>query len=273
MTTLPPEHAPPPPAEIHQARQVAESFGADAARYDRTRPHYPGALVERIVAESPGPDVLDVGCGTGIAARQFQAAGCQVLGVEPDERMAAFARQSGVPTEVARFEDWDGAGRSFDAVIAGQAWHWVDPAAGAVAAARVLRPGGRVALFWYVFQPPPDLGEEFSAVYRQVLPDSPFGREGRLPSLQAYSVIFTRAADGLREAGAFTEPEQWRFDWDCRHSREEWLEMVPTFGGHSLIPAVQREELLTGIGAAVDAAGGGFSCHYTAAVVSAITRH
>ncbi|MGW3626958.1 methyltransferase domain-containing protein [Streptomyces sp. NPDC000880] len=31
---------------------------------------------------------LDVGCGTGIAARQFQAVGCRVLGVEPDARMA-----------------------------------------------------------------------------------------------------------------------------------------------------------------------------------------
>ena len=63
---------------------MAESFGADAERYDRTRPRYPGALVERIIAGSPGLDVLDVGTGTGIAARQFQAAGCKVLGVEPD---------------------------------------------------------------------------------------------------------------------------------------------------------------------------------------------
>jgi ubiquinone/menaquinone biosynthesis C-methylase UbiE len=52
---------------------MAESFGTDAERYDRARPRYPDALVERIAAGSPGPDVLDVGCGTGIAARQFQA--------------------------------------------------------------------------------------------------------------------------------------------------------------------------------------------------------
>src|SRR5258708_16201220 len=69
--------------EPHQHRQVAESFGSDAERYDRARPNYPGALVERIVAASPGLDVLDVGCGTGIAARQFQAAGRRVLGVDP----------------------------------------------------------------------------------------------------------------------------------------------------------------------------------------------
>jgi len=101
----------PPPAdsapELHQRRQVAESFGEDPGRYDRTRPPYPGALVKRIVAASPGPDVLDVGCGTGIAARQFQAAGCHVLGVEADARMAAFARRIGTEVEVATFEAWE----------------------------------------------------------------------------------------------------------------------------------------------------------------------
>lgn len=45
--------------------------------------------------------------------------------------MAAFARDRGLPVEVAAFEAWDPAGRAFDAVIAAQSWHWVDPAAGA----------------------------------------------------------------------------------------------------------------------------------------------
>src|SRR6516165_12487746 len=98
-------------SEPHQHRQVAESFGADAERYDRARPGYPGALVERIVAASPGLDVLDVGVGTGIAARQLQAAGCRVLGVDPDARMAGLARRLGIEAEVATFEAWDPAGR------------------------------------------------------------------------------------------------------------------------------------------------------------------
>mgnify|MGYP004495330689 CR=1 FL=1 len=130
MPTLPSAPAPRPESQPHQHRQVAESFGSDPERYDRTRPRYPDAMVERIVAASPGPDVLDVGCGTGIAARQFQAAGCRVLGVDPDARMAEQARRHGVEVEVATFEAWDPAGRTFDAVVAGQAWHWVDPVAG-----------------------------------------------------------------------------------------------------------------------------------------------
>jgi SAM-dependent methyltransferase len=257
------------PSEAHRARHIAESFGADPARYDRARPRYPEALVERIVAASPGRDVVDVGCGTGIAARQFQAAGCTVLGVEPDARMAEWARRPGLEVEVSTFEGWDPAGRTFDAVVAGMTWHWVDPVAGAAKAARALRPGGRLALFWYVFQPPSDLGEAFTAAYRRALPDSPFGGAPPMPGLDAYSAFFTTATDGMRRAGGFGEPERWRYDWDQSYSRDEWLDLVPTSGGHSRLPAAALDELLTGIGGAVDAVGGSFTMHYTAVVVTA----
>ena len=101
-----------PLPELHKARPMAESFGTDAEGYDQARPGYPEALAARIVAGSPGLDVLDVGTGTGIAARQFQAAGCTVLGVEPDTRMAEFARAHGLAVEVATFEALHRAERS-----------------------------------------------------------------------------------------------------------------------------------------------------------------
>jgi SAM-dependent methyltransferase len=278
MPTIPPEqaHSPGPgpreAREAHQARELAESFGSEAERYDRARPRYPDALIERIVGASPGRDVLDVGCGTGISSRQFQAAGCRVLGVDPDAQMAAFARQRGLDADVARFEDWDPAGRTFDAVVAGMTWHWVDSRAGAAKAAQVLRPGGRLAVFWYVFQPPPGLGEEFSAVYRRVLPPgSPFAR-GPMPGLASYSAFFTKAEAGIRQAGAFSDPEpweQWRYDWDQPYTRDQWLDVVPTAGGHSTFPPATRQALLADVGAAIDAAGGSFTMHYTAAAVTA----
>jgi SAM-dependent methyltransferase len=255
-------------SKTHQYRQVAESFGSDAERYDRARPSYPGVLVERIVAASPGPDILDAGCGTGIAARQFQAAGCRVLGVDPDARMADLARRSGIEVEVATFEAWDPAGREFDAVIAAQAWHWVDPVTGAAKAALALRPGGRLAVFWNAFQPPPGLAEALAGVYRRVPTGLPFNPWAR-PALDAYLTMCGTAADGLRQAGGFGQPEQWQFDWDRPYTRDELLEQVPTAGGHSQIPPARLQELLAGIGAAVDAIGGSFTAHYTTVAVTA----
>ncbi len=247
---------------------MAQSFGSDPERYNRARPSYPAALVERVIAASPGRDVLDVGCGTGIVARQFQAAGCSVLGVEPDARMAGHARQRGLEIEVATFEDWDPAGRAFDVIVAGQAWHWIDPVAGAGKAARSLRPGGRLAVFWNASQPPPDLAEAFAAVFRRVLPDSPLFQRS-VPGAEAYSGLSAKAADGIRETSAFGDPEHWEFEWDRPYSRDEWLEQVPTSGFAVRLQPDAMQRILAGIGAAIDAAGGSFTMHYTTVAVTA----
>jgi SAM-dependent methyltransferase len=249
---------------------MAESFGTDAARYDRTRPSYPRAMVDRILAASPGPRVLDVGCGTGIVARLFQTAGAQVLGVDPDERMARLARAGGLEVEVARIEDWDPAGRTVDVAVAGQAWHWVDPVAGAARAAQALRPGGRLAVFWNAFRPPAGLGEAIAAAYQRVLPDAPL--RGGLPGPDGYTKLGDRAAAGMREAGSFGPTERWRFDWERAYTRDEWLDLVPTYGGNTQLPAGVLGKVLDGIGAAVDAIGGRFTMGYTTVVTTARRR-
>ncbi|GAA3439769.1 class I SAM-dependent methyltransferase [Kutzneria kofuensis] len=248
-----------------ERRKVAESFGIDAQRYDRNRPSYPDALITRIVAGSPGKKLLDVGCGTGIEARQFQAAGCTVLGVEPDARMADFARTTGVETEVSTFETWDDRGRRFDAVVSGTAWHWVDPVKGAAKAAEVLGPGGRLAAFWHVFDLPKPIGEAFAKVYTGVVPDSPFDFTANRSMIDLYQGQFDLTADGLRQAG-FEEPEQWRYDWERHYTRDEWLELLATHGSMTPLTDEQRAEILTAMKPAL---GDGFTLPYATVAVTA----
>ncbi|MBO2449624.1 class I SAM-dependent methyltransferase [Actinomadura barringtoniae] len=269
MPTLPSGPSPEPVGESHRQRGMAESFGIDAERYDRTRPRYPDAMVERVVAATPGPEILDVGSGTGIAARQFQAAGCRVFGVEPDARMAEFARGRGLESEQATIETWDPAGRRYDGFIAAQTWHWVDPVAGAAKAAEVLRPGGRLALFWNVALTPPDVTEAFGELYNRLMPGSLAARAYSNVSVEAYSAPLTKAMDGIRQAGAFTEPEQWKFEWTQPYTRDEWLDVLPTQGVATQLPADRLNEILAEVGAALDRLGGAFTMNYTTIVVTA----
>lgn len=249
----------------HDARTMAESFGADPARYDRLRPSYPAAMVDAIVADAPGRDVLDVGCGTGIAARLLQAAHCRVLGVEVDARMADFARSRGLEVEVAPFEAWDRKGRAFDALVSGTTWHWIDPRAGAQRAADALVPGGLFAAFWNVQHAPPDLEEAFNAAYAEIAPSSLFARQGA----KAHHRIVNRAARGISDTGAFDTPRVRRYDWELSYTRDAWLDLVTTFGGHGLLPTDQRAELEAALGAAVDAAGGSFTMRYETQLLTA----
>ncbi len=257
--------------EAHRARWAAESFGVDPERYDRTRPGYPRALVDKVMAGTRGREALDVGIGTGLSARPFRAAGCRVLGVEVDPRMAAFARRDGFEVDVARFEDWDPAGRTFDLILAGTTWHWIDPAAGAAKAAGLLRPAGQLALFWNVGQPPAELAQAFAALYQRLLPDTPFARTPRDP-LTAAQRILTRAADEIRAVGTFSEPERWQIDWEQTYTTDEWLDLVPTFGGHSQFSPATLEQLLDGIRAAIEAAAGKFTIRYATVALTAIRK-
>jgi SAM-dependent methyltransferase len=154
----------------------------------------------------------------------------------------------------------------FDAVVSGQTWHWVDPVAGAAKAASALRPGGRLAVFWNVAQPPPDLAESFGDVYRRALPDS---LPAFAPAAAGYSPFTDRAVDGIRQSGAFGEHEQWEFDWTRTYTRDEWLDQLPTSGATTLLPPEKLAEVLASVGAVVDAAGGSFTMTYTAVVVTA----
>jgi SAM-dependent methyltransferase len=224
--------------------------------------------VDRVIAAIPGRDILDVGCGTGIVARQFQAAGCRVLGVDPDERMAAVARQLGLDVEVAKVEEWSPAGRQFDAVVAGQAWHWVDPVAGAVKAADALRPAGLLAVFWNAGQPPGDLATAFAQVTSQLMPGLPASAAGR-PAVEVYLSGCARVADAIRGTGLFRDPEQWRFDWEHAYTRDEWLDVLPTHGFHTQLPPDTLAAVLERTGAAIDAHGGRFTMSYSTVGIAA----
>ncbi|GAB3564547.1 class I SAM-dependent methyltransferase [Spelaeicoccus albus] len=251
---------------------MAESFGTDAARYDRARFSYPSELIERIVERSPGPTFVDVGCGTGIAARQFAAAGCRVLGVEPDSRMAAFARHSGIDVEECTFENWDPAGRIVDAVVAGQARHWVDPAAGATKASGVLRPGGILAVFWHAFEPPRDVASAFVSAFRRAVPDAPVAVTTETMTRDAYRAICAKPAAGIRGSEAFGVVEEWRDDWAVTLTRDEWLDQLPTQGLLTQLAPDARAPILDAVGAAIDARGGSFMLKCATFTVAARRR-
>jgi SAM-dependent methyltransferase len=131
--------------------------------YDRVAPEYnawAGGLHSRVAAKlvdvaAPrrGDAVLDVGCGTGLVTHLLaEAIGAKgsVIGIDLSARMLDLARPGARPNtkfmamaaEHMVFRD-----RSFDLITYGQSLPYlVDPLASLEEAARLLRPGGRVAL-------------------------------------------------------------------------------------------------------------------------------
>jgi SAM-dependent methyltransferase len=234
------------------------SFGSVAERYDRARPSYPDELVDRLLSDG-ATEVLDIGCGTGKASRMFAARGCDVLGVEADERMADHARSHGIDVEISSFEAWDPRGRRFDLVVCAQAWHWVDPARGVPKLSEALRPHGRFAAFWNTKEPD-ELNDEIGMLYERLAPEIWAERE----------LEHRDYAGELEASEALTAVESWSFDYTRTYTRDEWLDLIGTYSDHIMLRDDRREELLGAVGAVIDENGGARDVRYSTKVVTAL---
>ncbi|MBC2932455.1 class I SAM-dependent methyltransferase [Nocardioides sp. zg-1228] len=128
---------------------LARSFGPVAEAYDRGRPSYPAEAVAWL-AGGDAKVVLELAAGTGKLTRQLVDQGHAVFATEPDEAMLEVlrARVPEVSAKVAAAESLPANDRSVDVVVVGQAFHWFDHEAALSEAARVLKPGGHLALVW-----------------------------------------------------------------------------------------------------------------------------
>ena len=212
-------------------------FGRTARDYARHRPGFPPAFFDHVEGRGfgrPGQHLLDLGTGTGTLARGFAERGATVVGLDPSEKMLAEA------AELARAEglsvDWlrataeattvpDGA---FDAVCAGQCWHWFDRPRAAVECRRVLRAGGRmlIAYFSYLTEPG-SVGEATEELILRLNPTwSMAGGDGRYPA----------CAEDLRDAG-FVDIDTFEFDVPVTFTHEGWRGRFRACNGVLALPA------------------------------------
>jgi SAM-dependent methyltransferase len=127
------------------------SFGPVADAYDRARPSYPVEAVSWLTGAGSSV-VLELGAGTGKLTEMLHGNGHDVLATDPLAAMlGVLAQQLPVQPVVATAEQIPLRSRSVDLVVAGQAFHWFDHDRALPEIARVLRPGGYLALVWNTY--------------------------------------------------------------------------------------------------------------------------
>jgi ubiquinone/menaquinone biosynthesis C-methylase UbiE len=128
------------------------AFGSQAQAYERGRPGWPAAAVTGLLERWGARDVLDLAAGTGKLTRVLVRA-AEVTAIEPVDGMRAVlerqvpeARVLAGTAEAIPLPD-----ESVDAVFVAEAFHWFDLQRAPAEIARVLRPGGRLAVLWNNF--------------------------------------------------------------------------------------------------------------------------
>jgi SAM-dependent methyltransferase len=181
---------------VHEAASVGFSRSAEA--YDRARPDYPDAAVDRLfgaLALSADSFVIDVGAGTGKLTAPLAARGAEVLAIEPVEEMRARigARAPAARALEGVAERLPEAAGAADAVVAGQAFHWFANERALAEFARVLKPAGRLGLIWNRRAPDDPLQARITELLEPLRGDAPRHAAGAWRDIFDASAPFERA--------------------------------------------------------------------------------
>ena len=260
-------------------------FDDVAEAYDRFRPSYPASLIDEacsIGGLGAGSRVLEIGCGTGKLTAALAERGLDVEAVDPGPRMVEIARRH-VPTarfHVANFEDVGLASGAFDAAFSAMAFHWVAPDVSWSKAARVLRPGGLLALIWYI-NGSTELDAAFLAAWRAVLPeaadwpsrDDPTmweaaqGRRGNVSEL--WSWLANRELARPEAADLFTDVRLSKLPVEIVESTEEVIGHVRTTTAYLRLDTERQTVLERSLADLIEAQGGAYHSTHFATLVTA----
>jgi SAM-dependent methyltransferase len=184
--------------------------------------------------------------------------------------MAEIARNHGIEVEVAAFEDWDPADRTFDRVVSAQAWHWLDLPVSTAKAALLLRPGGRLCLMWSAGCHPVELADALADVYARLFPaigPAGFGYAASRPADRRTGLTSVlEAIAAVPEFGGTTE--KW-YPWVREYDRDQWLDLLLTRSDHAALDPAVRGRLFEAIGSAIDDHGGSFVMGFETGLITA----
>ncbi len=227
--------------------RLGATFDQAAELYQDSRPDYPDALFDRLIAVTglrPGDRVLEVGAGPGKATLPLARRGLRITALEPGPALAAQARQNlaGYPVDVVetRFEDWAAPPGGFAAIVAATSWHWVDPLQRYPRASDALRAGGHLAVWGaqHVFPVDGDpFFDELQEVYDAIGEGLPEGAPRPAPGELAEQTT------EIEESGLFDLVAVEHFDWTVDYTAESYLDLLRTFSGHIAMPPPNRERL------------------------------
>ena len=229
-------------------------YASVASRYDRLRPRYPDALIDRVVqlaALPSGGRILELGCGPGTATIALARRGFSLLSLEPALASAQLAQVNcrsfnQVQIENVTFEEWQPTDPGFDAVLAATAWHWLTPAIAYRKSHQVLNPAGSLILLWNTPpQPSPELYQYLDPVYQAIAPEIPI--YARYDELTVHQEQFQQLEADILASGYFQGVIQEQTVQHLTYSIQDYLDLLSTLSPYIALKPEQREHLFAAL--------------------------
>jgi SAM-dependent methyltransferase len=227
---------------------LAQGFDAVANVYERGRPKYPPAVIDRLAAEleiGPGDRILDLAAGTGKLTRALLDFGLDVVAVEPQESLRRLLsdvigaeRVREGTAEAIPLEDG-----SVAAVTVADGFHWFEPEDALAEIARVLRPSGGLALLACAV----DWG---GASWAHEVGTAIVELRGEHPLFDGPSW-----QESVKAAGGWTEPREIQLTFTLQSDTEQVIDYIASMSWMAAMPEQRRVDTLARVGAIIRAVG------------------
>lgn len=226
-----------------ERRGPASSFAEVAGAYERGRPGYPQEAVRWLAGEEPC-DVVDLGAGTGKLTRALVALGHRVTAIEPlgEMRTELEATLPGLSAFAGSAESIPLPDAAADVVTCAQSFHWFDHQVALLEIARVLRPGGHLALVWNSR----DDRDPWTARLSAVIGNETVGADDVAP---------------IDMSGLFGPVETAEFTFEQPLGRETLLDLVLSRSYCAKLPQAERAPILEAVGRLYDETAGPDGVH------------
>jgi SAM-dependent methyltransferase len=213
--------------------RAAAAWGADASGYEAARPGWPPEALDWLwdgLGLGPDAEVLDLAAGTGKLTRALLERTAGVVAVEPLEGMRAQLTRTGARVLEGTAEAIPLEDAAVDAVFVAEAFHWFATTESVAEIARVLRPGGGIALLWNLER----IGDDWQAQA------ATFGIDTGLDHHPHERANY----DAVRRHGAFEEPQERRFPREVHYSADALAALVGSWSFVAGRPPEDRERIL-----------------------------
>lgn len=233
---------------IYRCADKSSWYSSVAKAYDLTRPRYPTSIMDRlqeVTKLKAGTQVLEIGCGPGIATVDLAKTGVDLICLEPSLSACQIAQQNcaayaNVEFINSTFEDWKLDQAKFDLVIATTSFHWITPDIRTQKISATLREKGQIALLWNT---PPQVTHEIyqtiADIYQTYAPNL-----ARYEAPTSHQENLSKMGQELIDSGLFKDLVEEHVITHVNYSVEDYVTLLSTLSPYIELEMEQRNTLL-----------------------------
>lgn len=245
-------------AATYTYQQRKNWYSEIANAYHKTRPRYPRSLINHVIelAKLPaGANILELGCGPGIATVPFAELGFSMVCLEPSQEACQLAQQNcatypSVEIQNLTFEEWELEAKKFNAVLAASSFDWVSPEIRCPKAAAALKDKGALILLWNAgVLPHNEVYQVLNEVYQIQDPSlAKYHAEERINQQESIREL----GQNIIDSGLFKDLVYEQLVCEVTYSIDDYLALLQTYSVYIALDDETRNYLLESLRKALE---------------------